>query len=72
MTNLPLAPGQPWETEANTGYSSPPSLSLIHIFAPYNDLEALERILSAHEGRVAAVIVEPVAGNMGVVPPAPG
>ena len=25
MTNLPLAPGQPWETEANTGYSSPPS-----------------------------------------------
>ena len=42
------------------------------LVAPYNDLEALERILSAHEGRVAAVIVEPVAGNMGVVPPAPG
>ena len=42
------------------------------LVAPYNDLEALERIRSAHEGRVAAVIVEPVAGNMGVVPPAPG
>jgi glutamate-1-semialdehyde 2,1-aminomutase len=40
------------------------------LVAPYNDLEALERLLSDHD--VAAVIVEPVAANMGVVPPAPG
>jgi glutamate-1-semialdehyde 2,1-aminomutase len=40
--------------------------------APYNDLEALEAILGRHPGEVAAIIVEPVAGNMGVVPPKPG
>jgi glutamate-1-semialdehyde 2,1-aminomutase len=39
---------------------------------PYNDLAAVEAALAAHAGQVAAVIVEPVAGNMGVVPPAPG
>jgi glutamate-1-semialdehyde 2,1-aminomutase len=40
------------------------------LVAPYNDLGAVERLLRDHE--VAAVIVEPVAANMGVVPPAPG
>ena len=40
------------------------------LVAPYNDLSAVEALLAAHE--VAAVIVEPVAANMGVVPPAPG
>ena len=39
--------------------------------APFNDLAAVERMLAAHED-VAAVIVEPVAGNMGLVPPAEG
>ena len=39
--------------------------------APFNDLAAVDRILAAHED-VAAVIVEPVAGNMGLVPPAEG
>ena len=39
---------------------------------PFNDLEAVRRQLEAHPGEVAAIIVEPVAGNMGVVPPAPG
>ena len=38
--------------------------------APYNDLEAVGRLLAEHE--IAAVIVEPVAGNMGLVPPLPG
>ncbi|WP_080796966.1 glutamate-1-semialdehyde 2,1-aminomutase [Arabiibacter massiliensis] len=42
------------------------------LVAPYNDLDAVERILAAHEGEVACVIVEPIAGNMGVVPPEPG
>ncbi|MBA2264391.1 MAG: glutamate-1-semialdehyde 2,1-aminomutase [Chloroflexi bacterium] len=40
------------------------------LVAPYNDLDATERLLAEHE--VAAVIVEPVAANMGVVPPLPG
>ncbi len=39
---------------------------------PYNDLDAVEAALAARPGEVAAVIVEPVAGNMGCVPPAPG
>jgi glutamate-1-semialdehyde 2,1-aminomutase len=39
---------------------------------PYNDLEALQSAFEAHRGEFAAVIVEPVAGNMGVVPPKEG
>src|SRR2546429_3338218 len=43
-----------------------------HTFtAPYNDITAVERLLEAHRGNFACVIVEPVAGNMGVVPPHP-
>src|SRR5439155_2483871 len=42
------------------------------IVVPYNDLEAAEGAFRAAEGEVAAVIVEPVAANMGVVPPADG
>ncbi|HLG09009.1 MAG TPA: glutamate-1-semialdehyde 2,1-aminomutase [Gaiellaceae bacterium] len=38
--------------------------------APYDDLEAVERLFDEHE--IAAVIVEPVAGNMGLVPPVDG
>jgi glutamate-1-semialdehyde 2,1-aminomutase len=38
----------------------------------YNDLAAVRDALDAHQGKIAAVIVEPVAGNMGVVPPEPG
>ena len=39
---------------------------------PYNDPSALRAFLGKRGGEVAAVIVEPVVGNMGVVPPAPG
>jgi glutamate-1-semialdehyde 2,1-aminomutase len=39
---------------------------------PFNDLSAAGAAFDSHAGQVAAVIVEPVAGNMGVVPPAPG
>jgi glutamate-1-semialdehyde 2,1-aminomutase len=39
---------------------------------PYNSLEALEEAFRAHGDRIAAVIVEPVVGNMGCVPPLPG
>jgi glutamate-1-semialdehyde 2,1-aminomutase len=48
----------------------PQSLAALTLDAPYNDLGAVERIFEAHPDAVAAVIVEPVAANMGVVPPA--
>jgi glutamate-1-semialdehyde 2,1-aminomutase len=40
--------------------------------APYNDLAAVERLIASHPGEIAAVIVEPIAGNMGLVLPAEG
>jgi glutamate-1-semialdehyde 2,1-aminomutase len=40
--------------------------------AQYNDLVSVDDILSANQGQIAAIIVEPVAGNMGCVPPATG
>jgi len=40
--------------------------------AAYNDLGSVQAIFDAHEGEIACVIVEPVAGNMGCVPPEPG
>jgi len=42
------------------------------IVVEYNDLDGVEEALRRHAGRIAAVIVEPVAANVGVVPPAPG
>ena len=42
------------------------------LVAPYNDLAAVERLFSEHAGEIAAVIVEPVAGNMGLVLPGDG
>ncbi|HYK09644.1 MAG TPA: glutamate-1-semialdehyde 2,1-aminomutase [Gemmatimonadales bacterium] len=57
---LPDSPGVPSTTAADT------------LVAPYNDLVAVERIFEEHGRTLAAVIVEPVAGNMGVVPPEPG
>jgi glutamate-1-semialdehyde 2,1-aminomutase len=42
------------------------------ISLPYNDLEAVEQLFAALGEQIAAVIVEPVAGNMGVIPPAEG
>jgi glutamate-1-semialdehyde 2,1-aminomutase len=42
------------------------------LVVPYNDLEAVQAAFAGHEAQIAAVIVEPVAANVGVVPPAPG
>jgi len=57
---VPTSPGVPEETAKLT------------ITAPYNDLESLREIFAAEGEDIAAVIIEPVAGNMGVVPPKPG
>jgi glutamate-1-semialdehyde 2,1-aminomutase len=40
--------------------------------ADYNDLNSVKRLLNEYEGEVAAIIVEPVAGNMGCIPPQKG
>ncbi len=57
---LPDSPGVPQATTADT------------LVAPFNDLAAVERLFEQFRGQIAAVIVEPVAGNMGLVPPVPG
>jgi glutamate-1-semialdehyde 2,1-aminomutase len=50
----------------------PPEIAGLTISLPYNDLEAVRQAAGRYPGEIAAIIVEPVAGNMGVVPPAPG
>lgn len=40
--------------------------------APYNDIPAIEALFKAEGSNIAAVILEPIAGNMGTVPPEPG
>ena len=50
----------------------PQASAALTINVPYNDLEAVAQAFKAHPGAIAAVIVEPVAANMGVVPPAEG
>jgi len=50
----------------------PPGAVADMLVAPYNDVAAVETIVAACGDELAAVIVEPVAGNMGLVPPAPG
>jgi glutamate-1-semialdehyde 2,1-aminomutase len=40
--------------------------------APYNDLEAVQQLVQQHKGEIAAIIIEPVAGNMGCIIPEPG
>jgi glutamate-1-semialdehyde 2,1-aminomutase len=57
---LPDSPGVTPATVADT------------LIAPFNDLVAVEAVFAARGQEVAAVLVEPVAGNMGVVPPVPG
>ncbi len=42
------------------------------LLAPYNDRDAMSQLFEKHGNSIAAIIVEPVAGNMGVVPPADG
>lgn len=50
----------------------PRALAELTISVPFNDLPALDEAFRAHRHQFAAAIVEPVAGNMGCVPPRPG
>jgi len=56
----PSSPGIPKSIAANT------------ILVPYNDLQAAKQVFSTYPDQIAAFVVEPVAGNMGVVAPADG
>jgi glutamate-1-semialdehyde 2,1-aminomutase len=58
--DIPSSAGVPASTASDT------------ISIPYNDADALESAFESHPAKIAAVIVEPVAGNMGVVPPVNG
>jgi glutamate-1-semialdehyde 2,1-aminomutase len=57
---LPDSPGVPAETTGHT------------LIAPYNDAKAVETLLLTYPNEIAAVIIEPVAANMGLVLPQPG
>lgn len=57
---LPDSPGVPADTVKDT------------LVADFNDLESVEALFKKYPEQIAAIIVEPVAGNMGVVPPSPG
>src|SRR3984957_547880 len=50
----------------------PQALAALTLNAPYNDAVAVENLFNQHQDQIAAVIVEPVAANMGLVPPSPG
>jgi glutamate-1-semialdehyde 2,1-aminomutase len=47
-------------------------VSMDTLTAPYNDAEAVEQLVAENKDQIAAIIVEPVAGNMGCIPPLPG
>jgi glutamate-1-semialdehyde 2,1-aminomutase len=49
-----------------------PGVSQDTLTAAYNDLDAVRQLVSAHAGAIAAIIVEPVAGNMGCILPEAG
>jgi len=50
----------------------PEAIARATLTLPFNDLDAVRAVFAARGREIAAVIVEPVAGNMGVVPPQPG
>jgi len=58
--SLPDSPGVPPGAVADT------------VLVPYNAIDQVETVFAERGGEIAAVVVEPVAGNMGVVPPVPG
>ncbi len=66
------AEGQPWYTTEPTSKGIPRALWDTVIVVPFNDAEAVELAFRDNEGKVAAVILEPVMMNIGLVPPKPG
>jgi len=56
----PDSPGVPADYARNT------------LLAPFNDLKAVQGLVEAHPGQIACIVLEPIAGNMGVIPPQEG
>ncbi|MDR3745786.1 MAG: glutamate-1-semialdehyde 2,1-aminomutase [Acidobacteriaceae bacterium] len=55
------------------GSAGVPAETVQHTLAlPYNDLAAVKAAFAAHPGQIACILVEPVVGNAGTIPPAPG
>jgi glutamate-1-semialdehyde 2,1-aminomutase len=50
----------------------PEEIASLTLALPYNDLAAVEAAVAAHSGQIAAIILEPIVGNAGCIPPAPG
>jgi glutamate-1-semialdehyde 2,1-aminomutase len=50
----------------------PEAFASLTLNTPFNDLDGVEKLFKKHPNKIAAIIVEPVAANMGVVAPAPG
>jgi glutamate-1-semialdehyde 2,1-aminomutase len=50
----------------------PDAVAKLTVVVPYNDIEAVKAALAKHKGNIAAVLIEPVGANMGVVPPVEG
>ena len=63
-------------TGVSVGVSSsagvPDCLARLTVVIPYNDIDAVKAAFEVHKDKIAAVLVEPVAANMGVVPPVEG
>ena len=57
---IPSSPGVPESITSNT------------LLIPYNDLDAVRETFKANTDQIACLVVEPIAGNMGCIPPAPG
>ncbi|HJB27002.1 MAG TPA: glutamate-1-semialdehyde 2,1-aminomutase [Firmicutes bacterium] len=57
---MPTSPGVPADVVKNT------------LVCRYNDLVSVKETVEANQGEIAAIILEPIAGNMGVIPPRPG
>ncbi len=57
---VPDSPGVPEDYTRNT------------LLAPFNDLEAVKGLVHANPGQIACIVLEPIAGNMGVIPPQEG
>ncbi len=64
--------GQSWYTTRPTSKGVPQALWDTVIVAPFNDSEAVEQALAMHQGEVAAVILEPVMMNVGIIEPMAG
>ena len=57
---IPNSPGVPEAIAANT------------LTVPFNDLQSVQAVFNEYPGQIACIIIEPVAGNMGCIPPVPG